>query len=252
MRLLKLILLLPLFFSVTTFAQTQARIDNVDFTLDGNTIVVSYSLSGVERFEYLTIDLKFITESNDVITPKSATGDVGPGRFRNGIHTIRWDPLTDNAGITGNIKASVTILSSRFIYGGPSNSLFSLIVPGLGGQFTDKNKARAYATTISTIGLLGYSFWQNKMSDRYYDDYGVSEDPIEIEKLYNKANSAHHRAIISAGTAAGVWVFDIVWVTLRGLRNSKEAKEFRSQHPGSGFSLESDNQSFRIKYAITF
>jgi hypothetical protein len=232
--------------------QTSARINDVDFHLEGNYIVVNYSIEGSLPKEHLAIELRFITENNEIIVPKTISGDIGISHFEDGAKTIFWDIVADKISLSGNIKASVTIKSSKIIYGGPSNALLSAVVPGLGGYFVEKNKTRAIATTISTLGLLGYGISQKKVSDKYYDDYNASEDPEEIENLYDKANSAHHKYYVSTGIAVGIWVFDIVWVTIKGIQNKKESDQYYYSLTGDGLRLDYVNNSIQLKYSVSF
>lgn len=232
--------------------QTNARITDVDFHLEGNYIVVNYNIEGSLSKEHMSVELRFITENNEIIVPKTVTGDIGTRNFGNGAKTILWDIVTDKVSLSGNIKASVTIKSSKIIYGGPSNALLSVIVPGLGGYFVEKNKTRAIATTISTLGLLGYGISQKKLSDKYYDDYNSSEDPSDIENLYNKANSAHHKYYISTGIAVGIWVFDIVWVTFKGIHNKNDADSYYRSLTGDGLRLDYMNNTIQLKYSLSF
>ena len=151
-----------------------------------------------------------------------------------------------------NLKASVTVTSSKVFYGGPSNALLSVVVPGLGGYFVEKNKTRAIATTITTLGLLGYGISQHKLSNKYYDDYKASEDPADIDAFYNKANEAHHKAYISSGLAIGIWAFDIIWVTVRGYRNMNDAKSYDKSFRNDGLGLNYLNDSWQLKYSVSF
>ena len=234
------------------FCQINVRITDVDFHLENNFIVINYKIEGSLPNEHLSIDLTFVTENNEILKPKTVTGDVGTKNFGNGAKSIQWDIVTDKVSLSGNLKASVTVTSSKVFYGGPSNALLSVVVPGLGGYFVEKNKTRAIATTITTLGLLGYGISQHKLSNKYYDDYKASEDPADIDAFYNKANEAHHKAYISSGLAIGIWAFDIIWVTVRGYRNMNDAKSYDKSFRNDGLGLNYLNDSWQLKYSVSF
>jgi hypothetical protein len=252
MKSLIFLFLTILAFQITGIGQTKAKINAVDFYLDGNYIVVNYTITGSLPKEHMTIELRFITEENKLIIPQTVTGDVGNNRYRDGIKTIRWDIVTDQIIVSGNLKAIVTITSSKILYGAPSNALLSVVVPGLGGYFVEKNKIRSIATTISTLGLLGYGITQKNLSDKYYAEYNESTQPSDIENLYNKANNAHHKYFISTRVAAGIWIFDIIWVTIRGIQNKKESESYYGAFNGDGFGLNYVNNGLQLKYSISF
>jgi hypothetical protein len=239
-------------FQFDSICQTNAEINDVDFYLEDNYVVVNYTIIGAQPKEHMTIELRFITEDNKLIIPQNITGDVGTNLFGDGKKTIRWDIVKDQILLSGNLKAIVNIASTKILYGGPSNALLSVVVPGLGGYFVEKNKIRSIATTISTLGLLGYGISQKKLSDKYYSDYNESTEPSEIEDLYNKANSAHHRYYISTRIAAGIWIFDIIWVTIKGFQNLKESKSFYDAFDSNGLNLIYVNNGLQLKYSISF
>jgi hypothetical protein len=234
------------------FCQTGARISDVDFHLKDNFIVINYNLAGTLPKEELTIELAFITENGDTLIPISVYGDIGTKVFSDGLKEIQWDILFDKVKLTGNLKATVKIASSSILYSGPSNALLSVIVPGLGGYFVEKNKIRAAATTVTTIGLIAYGVSQKLKSDKYYSDYNLSKKSVEIQQLYTNANNAQHRFYISTCTAVGIWAMDILWVTYKGLRNKEEAENRYKTLKKDGLELNYSNNGLQLGYHITF
>ena len=249
-----LILLFPviIIFQFPINCQTNVQIKNVDFYLDGNFIVVNYNITGSIPKEHMTIDLKFITEDNKLIVPQTVTGDVGTHHFGDGMKTIRWDIVEDHIILSDNLKAIVTITSAKILYGGPSNALLSTVIPGLGGYFVEKNKTRSIVTTISTLGLIGYGISQKILADKYFDEYNKSTLQFEIEELYDKANNAHHKYYISTRVGVGIWIFDIIWVTIKGVNNKNEKKSYYDASYGDGFKLVNVNNGMQVKYSISF
>ena len=234
------------------YCQSKAKITDVDFHLEDRYLIVNYTIVGSLPKEHMKIELRFITENNELIIPGTVTGDTGIKLFGDGIKTIQWDIVADQVLLSGNLKASVTITSSKILYGGPSNALLSVVIPGLGGYFVEKNKTRSIVTTISTLGLLGYGISQKHLADKYYAEYNASIIPSEIESLYTKANNAHHKYYISTGIAAGLWAFDIIWVTVKGFHNRNEAKSYYSAFKNDGLRLNWDNNGLQLRYSVSF
>jgi len=223
-----LIIVLCLLFSKTGFSQeARAEFANIDFYLVEEKILVSYDLAKSKSTDFFEISLEFVDlGSNQIIIPKSLTGDVGPNIKGGKGKQIYWDVFKDLPdGIESEIKPQLKILKYERIYGGPGNALKSIPVPGL-GDFAVKDHRqmifKPYIKTVLAYGLVGFGVMQKMNSDKYYDDYLSSEDPNEWDNLYNKANSSLNQSAIFIGAGAALWLSDIVWVAVRGAKNKKE------------------------------
>ena len=247
------ILILTIFlFRQPCYCQTKAKITDVDFHLEDRYIVVNYNIVGSLPKEQMTIELRFITENNESIIPKTATGDLGTKLFGDGMKAVLWDIVADQVLLSGNLKASVTITSSKILFSGPSNAFLSVLIPGLGGYFVDKHKARSVLTTISTVGLIGFGIYQKLQADKYYKEYNASTQLTEIQSLYTKANGAQNLYYITTRAGAGLWALDIIWVTFKGFHNRKEAKSAYSAFSGDGLRLNYVNNGLQLGYSVTF
>jgi len=233
-------------------SQTKAKITDVDFHLEDRYFVVNYNITGSAPKEQMTIELKFITENNETIIPKTIKGDVGTKIYGDGAKAILWDIAADQPVLSGNLKATVTILSSKILYSGASNAFLSIIFPGLGGYYVDKNKAYSVLTTISSLGLLAYGITQKIQSDKYYKDYTSSKKPLDMDNLFTKANNAHNQYFIATRAGAGIWALDVIWVTIKGIHNKKVAKSYYTSSINDGFRLNYANNGLQLGYSITF
>jgi hypothetical protein len=248
---------ISLFITIILFCQpcicqTKAKITDVDFNVEDRYIVVSYNLTGTLPKEQMTIELRFINEKNESIIPKTVTGDVGTNLFSDGTKAILWDIVADQVVLSGNLKATVTITSSKILYRGASNAFLSVIIPGLGGYFVDRNKTRSVLTTISTVGLMAYGITQKLQANKYYSDYNASTIPSEIQSLYTKANNAQNKYFIATRVGAGIWTLDIIWVTFKGIHNRNKAKSAYSAFTGDGLRLNYVNNGLQMGYSVTF
>jgi len=239
-------------FRLPCYCQTKAKIADVDIHLEERYIVVNYNLVGTLPNEQMTIELKFITENNEPIIAKAVTGDVGTKVFSDGSKAILWDIVVDHLVFSGNLKAVVSITSSKILYSGASNALLSVIIPGLGGYFVDKHKGRAVLTTISTLGLAGYGVFEKLQADKYYKEYNASIVPSEIQSLYTKANDAQNKYYIATRIGACIWALDIIWVTIKGAHNRNVAKNAYSAFKNDGLKLNYVNNEFQLGYSLSF
>jgi hypothetical protein len=232
--------------------RTNARITDVDFHLEGSFIVVNYVLGGTIPKEELTIELSFVTEGNEKIIPHTVSSDAGTNVFMNGNRVVIWDIEIDKPSVTGIMKAVVSITSAKILYGSPKNALLSVAVPGLGGFFVEKNKTRAALTTVSTIGLIVYGINQKNYSRKYYREYNSGIIPADIHNLYNKANSAQHKYFVATRVAAAIWVTDIIWVTIKGIKNREESEKAYKTTSDNGLKLNYGNSVLQLGYSVTF
>ncbi len=232
--------------------QINAKIADVNFRLDNNIIVVEYSIINVSPEDHFTIGLKFITETNQVIIPKSVKGDVGKNIEAGIGKTIIWDIVADRLEFSGALKAIVTITPSEVNSNGPYYALLSVVIPGLGGYFVEEKKVRAVITTISTLSLMTYGILEKTKSDKFYADYKQSINYEDINALYDKANSIHHKSYIAIRIAAVVWIADVIWVARKGVMNLKENRSGQKISSDGGFTLNYINSEFQLGYKVTF
>jgi hypothetical protein len=252
MRLQVICLIICLFYLQPSYCQTKAKIADVDFHIEDRYIVVNYTLTGTLPNEQMTIELRFITESNNLIIPKTLTGDLGTGKFNDGSKAILWDLIADSVLLSENIKAVVNIKSSKILYHGPSNAFLSVILPGLGGYFVDENKTRSVLTTVSALGFIGYGVSQKILADKYYADYKGSSSSSDIQDLYDKANKAQQNFQTSTTIAAGIWALDIIWVTLKGFHNIKVAKNAYGATNNDRIRIFYVNNGMQLVYKVSF
>jgi hypothetical protein len=239
-------------FCQAAVSQTSAKITDVDFYFQNNQIIVNYKIEGSFHTEMMTISLKFITEINQEIIPKTTMGDIGENISGNGTKIIIWDVSKDIQELSGVLKASVKITETKITYRGSQYALLSVLVPGLGGYFTDNHKTRAGLTTISTLGLMTYGITQKTQANKYYKNYKASKSSEEMQTQYDLANRAQHNYYIATRVGAAIWMADIVWVTVKGIRNKKEINSYRETDINDGLKLNYVNNRLQLGYQITF
>lgn len=132
--------------------------------------------------------------------------------------------------------------------GGPSNAFLSVIFPGLGGYFVEKNKIRPILTTVSAAGLIGFGLLKKSKSSDYYSDYKTKR----TNSLYKKANDAHHTYYIATRVGAVIWLADIIYVAYKGSQNVKQAQSASLNMPYSGLRLDFTDNQWQIGYSVSF
>ena len=249
---MKSLLISICFFTITSYmalCQSNAKITDVDFLVEGGNIVVKYCIRDYLPGEIFFIRLTFVTGDNKIIEPKTLAGDVGPG-IPGGDKLIVWDIGKDRLEITGTLKAVVTIASSSFVksdqsefqskpkekqLGGPAYAGLSMILPGTGGYFVEKNKARAVIFNILGAVVLTAVITSS---------IELSNDPTN-----DQTETSRNQAVIAY---VAIWVTDVIWVTYKGFKNQKARTQSNAAYNRSGFTLNYTGNKLMAGYRFNF
>ena len=219
---INLIIFLSLLFSFHCYSQ---QIENVNFKVDNNVMVVTYDLVNCPNGNTYDVNLKIIGDSG-IYIPKSISGDlknVYPGKNKK----IEWSMLFDNTKIKDKdkIKAIVEIneihSNSLKIKGGPANAILSVILPGTGDIFVQKeNKIVPYPIMLAYIGSV-YMAIQN------YSNYkSFKKEPLSPTGYYStlkySRESYYERFLISAGIATSILIVDVIHIAVKGTKNKRK------------------------------
>lgn len=235
---------------------TRVEIKNISSSFDTCCIYVKYDLLKSSAKEKYKTAVLFDTK-NGIINPKSISGDVGSFLKGGKNKTIKWNVLEDDLEIIGEVTPKIQIVDYNEKIGGPFNSIYSLLIPGLGDYKVRKNADirkgfyKPYFTTILTYGIAGYGVYQKFRSDKYYKKYLDTWSQSEIDEFYKKSNNSHKQYLIAVGTAAVIWIADISYVFIKGIINKKKMKKKSAQASGN-FLMNYDTKSLQADYYYKF
>jgi len=100
--------LVSIIFHFSVFGVFSQTIENVDFYVENQRIVVRYDLIYPTPDTLINVSLDFRNDKGDKITPVSVTGDLNKVKPGVGKH-IYWDVLKDQAELSGKYKAELSI-----------------------------------------------------------------------------------------------------------------------------------------------
>jgi len=100
--------LVSIIFHFSVFGVFSQTIENVDFYVESQRIVVRYDLIYPKPDTLINVSLVFRNDKGDKITPVSVTGDLNKVKPGVGKH-IYWDVLKDKAELSGKYKAELSI-----------------------------------------------------------------------------------------------------------------------------------------------
>lgn len=133
--------------------------------------------------------------------------------------------------------------------GGPSNAFKSIIVPGLGVKPVTGGQKNGIGRTVFAYGLLGAGIGCKIYSNTQYDHYQKATEQSEIDKYYKTAKNANYAFYGFAVAAGAMWIYDIVWVASKGLKNQARAKRYKRS---ISLGVQPNSQSFSMALNYRF
>ncbi len=160
-----------------------------------------------------------------------------PGNYNIGSTTIN---------INGKPKSFQTLLSYKNT-GGPSNALWSVLVPGLGRHRVTYGDKSGVWTTVGVYGLVAGGITLYLCSNSEYDKYHQATEQSEMDKHFDNAQGLRGFAYATLAGAAAWWIYDIVNVYKEGKRNVSRYGDNRAY-----VSYFPQNNGFGLGYTLKF
>jgi len=215
---------------------------NVDISVRDNKALIHYEIASKKTASLHRVDLMFLDENYNLVTPDRTTGDIGLNIAQGEGKTIVWDITQDMELLGAEIKPVIFVDGASRQYnstGGPRNALWSVLMPGLGDYFVANHRMmtyKPYMRTATSLGLIGLGVYLGSQryraegryeltlkpnayryegDDRFYERY--IEGDIQYEWF-----KGDKEVFIALGAA--VWAADVIWVLARGSNNIKFRK----------------------------
>jgi hypothetical protein len=221
--------------------QSKARVENVDFNLEDENLVITYDIVKGKSGELFTVKVNILTPNGKNISAFALSGDIGPGVTGGTGKKIIWDLNKDNVYLDDEISVEVIIDQNLAPpMGTPGSStkgttknvsvggamLRSLVFPGLGNRYANGGKGAYWLMGVAGYGAIGASVFFNNQADETYQDYLLSTSASERDQLFSDAEGYKQNQNIAMYTAAGIWVIDLIWT---GIQASKANKAQQSK-----------------------
>ena len=217
MRNLQTLICLPLLFFIMSDlnAQTLAKIQNTNISLDNDRIIVTYDLVGTEPGENFNIWLRITDDNGVLIQGRNFSGDIGKNIKGGEGLVIYWDFEKDRITLSDGV--SIQVMAEAIKKPPPSYAkalVLSTVLPGWGLAKVKEN--RLYGLMgVAGYGSLALSMGYLFNSKELYQDYSNSSLIAERDEQYNNYVSHKNMAEIFGWSAAAIWVADIVWMTVK-------------------------------------
>jgi len=234
---------LLLFSMLNVQAQSNARIENIDFAAEFSKLVVTYDIVDAKPEEIFEIWIKVQTNSGKELIPSSTIGDIGKGVNGGSNKRIVWDVEADNVVLDEEFtvevfaqsqksqKRSKTVEDQEMVNEAKPSSIgvggamaFSALLPGLGNRIV-KGSGAQWLLGVVGYGCIAGSVVLNNSAYNVYEDYKVATIPDERDDLYKKAKSKKQTSKVLIGAAIVIWVGDLLWTGLQASSARKKSKQ---------------------------
>lgn len=228
-----------------------------DFSSDGK-VTIKYRVLNIVEGD--SVILNIYGKNRKEIVPVTLQGDIGKINHKLYDGEIIWDVLKDQPLLDEDLQFVIVIyrhpppvtdiIKPQQIGGGTSNTLISMIAPGVGNIFVQPNKKVGLRpfVTVAFYGLLINGIIMKTRSDKEYDKYLGSQKASIGNPYYENANQYHHQYLVSTRLAAGIWAIDVLCTFLKGTKNLKRKEEQKRNH----FTINSQMNIPTLKFNYSF
>ena len=215
-------------------AQSKAKVENVDFFLEGDNLIITYDIEKAKTGETFNVGVNISTAKGTKINAFALTGDVGPGVYGGKFKRITWNLEEDNVYIDDEIFVEVTAESESYARpGGKTRTgkvsvggamLRSLVFPGWGNSYA-KGGGAYWLMGVAAYGALGTSLYFNNQAYDQYEDYQNTLDGDERDQLYQDASDSYNMQQNLMYAAGAIWVIDLIWTGIQAGNVNRKARE---------------------------
>lgn len=211
------------------FSQKNAEIQNVDFKLQDNQLIITYDISKAKKTDIFNVDLLIRTKSGKTITPKSISGDAGNNISGGTGKVIYWDVLKDNTYLDEEITVEITAKPENQVVLPEARNLKtgvcvlkSIVFPGWGNYSINRKNAN-WLFGVTAYGCAAGAFALNRINISKYDnDYLNEYDITKRDKVYNTIKTQHYVSIGLLAAAGTLWITDIILTWAQASKYKKQ------------------------------
>ena len=176
-------------------------------------------------------------KTDESLRTETSSQMTNPGRYNVGVTTTC---------INGKYNSFQRLLSYKNT-GGPSNALWSVLVPGLGQHKVTYGENSGVWTTVGVYGLIAGGIGFYLYSNSEYDKYHQATTQADMDKHFENAQGLRGFAYATLAGAAAWWIYDIVDVYLQGKKNNDKYGNGRAY-----VSYLPQNNALGIGYTLNF
>lgn len=251
-----LIILCMVCFFTSLCGQQAIVVSEPVLSLKNGRVHIEFQLLNSSRSETFTVRAVITDQGGNSIQAKSLSGDLGKGVSGEGNKRIIWDIEADSIFLDEDIFVEIYALpetpaiavippeeevreksSSGKKLNRTALIAQSLAFPGLG--LTRLNPGSPHwLRGVAGYGCLAGSIYFNRRAWSNYQDYLGSENPTNVDDLFNKAYNEKKTSGILAYTALGIWVLDLAWTIIGTSGMNSDQLSMKQKKLSIGTTLE--------------
>jgi hypothetical protein len=221
-------------------------VSNIRVESSPQQVIIRYDVENLTLKDSVFIQIE--GRLRGLLKVRTLSGDAGLGVTSGPNKIVVWDYLRDGETLDEEIQAKVNIkpfskpgpavkkakaekdspttTEQQVIGGGPTNALLSALLPGLGNIMVQPKHSIGLRPLISVayVGALAYGLLQKGKSNDQYALYLQQPYDRLAVPYYNEANSLNHRYVLAVSAAAVIWVADVTYTLLKGIKNEQRRK----------------------------
>lgn len=224
------------FFNYSALAQSNVKVENVKFFMEGDKLVITYDFNKAKPNQAYDVSVEIATTAGTKIRAFALSGDVGPNVYSGKYKRIIWNLAEDNVYIDDEIVVEVTaqLMGHKAAAVKPDKSftgqqksvggavLRSLALPGWGNNYAADGGAY-WLIGVAAYGCLGATLFYNNASYNSYEDYKKATTAGERDQLFQDASNQKDMQNVFLITAGAIWIGDIIWSGLQAASVNKKA-----------------------------
>lgn len=134
-------------------------------------------------------------------------------------------PVSNNYNNNNNNISNDIVIPTSVPNRGPSNAIISMILPGFGGFAVNKtDKLSPILIAAMFWGSAYYSYDSYKQATDNYNLYLSDKTQADMDTHYNLAADFKQKHETFLAAAAGIWLFDVIHVIVKGNKNVRESQ----------------------------
>jgi hypothetical protein len=206
------ILLALILFSFCAFSFSQSfMVTDPKLEFDGYKLSITYDLVTKTNSDIFYVWVEIKNQAGNPIRAYSFKGEIGDS-IKPGINKrIEWVPEEDAVYLDEDISVEMKSERYEWTFKKGSAVFSSLIVPGL-GLTKIKNGKPYWLAAIPAYGALAGGLVVHSSYVKTYDLYKSETDPVERGDLWDKSLKQKNLSYGLIGTAAVIWIADLIWV----------------------------------------
>ncbi len=112
---------------------------------------------------------------------------------------------------------------------GPLTAVYSVLIPGWGKRRVTYKEKKGWGVFFLVITPLAISLVSKAVSANNYSNYYAARDQTTIDNYFMKANKYNRAAINFRTIGATFYLYDIVWVFIKGSRNNAKRNKIKEE-----------------------